>query len=92
VRANLLAATAPLEGAHAVNVATGAAISIADLAEMLARLAGRPELTAVRLPPRAGDILHSVAATDRAAALLGFRAEHGLEAGLRHLVERARGT
>jgi len=92
VRANLLAATCPLEGAHAVNVATGVALSVADLAVILAKLVGRPDLAAVRLPPRAGDILHSVAAIERAAALLGFRAEHGLEAGLGHLVAHARAT
>jgi nucleoside-diphosphate-sugar epimerase len=85
VRANLLAATAALEGAHAMNVASGKPTSIATLATAIAALSGHPGLAPVLAVPRQGDILHSVADPSLAEKTLGFRAERGLEEGLAHI-------
>lgn len=83
VRANLLALDAPDEAVGcAFNVGTGRATSVLDLATILAGLVegGRPPEFG---SPRPGDVRHSLADTSRAASVLGFRAETGLEDGLR---------
>lgn len=88
VRANLLAAArAPLAGddpAPVLNVGRGESTSILELWRRVCAAAGRnpapePEFG----PPRAGDVRHSRADCARAAALLGWRAEIGLEDGLK---------
>jgi len=89
VRANLLAALAPIRGAHALNVASGIPTSVALLARRIAELCGRPDLAAVHAPARAGDILHSVAGTDLARERLGFEVAHPLDEGLAALVHDA---
>ena len=67
--------------AEVVNVCTGTATSILDLALTLGRLAGRmPDIEFA--PPREGDIRASVGDAGRARALLGIAAETPLQAGL----------
>ena len=59
-RANLLAMDADLDPAEVLNVGTGRAVSINELYDELASIAGggpEPE----RTPTRTGDVLHSVA-------------------------------
>lgn len=87
VRANLLAATAPLTGASVMNVASGEPTTIAALAGRVADVLGRPDLVARHQPARTGDIVHSVAAVERAVERIGFRAEIPLSAGLAHLAQ-----
>ncbi len=82
VRANLLAAAADLRGSVAMNIGAGRATTVVDLAAAIGRIAGRPDLSAVHDPERAGDIRHSVADVARAAQLLGFKAEMALVDGL----------
>ena len=84
-RANLLALTADVSD-EVFNVATGIETSLDTLARLLAQAMGRnvePEHGPTRVvnpvPRRLGSI-------DKAAALLGFRAQVGLEEGLRRLV------
>jgi len=87
-RAFLLAATTDksLTG-EAVNIGSGKATSIRDLASMILRVAGRqgeaPELT----EPRAGDLRDSRADTTRARELLGFEAQTPLEPALARVVD-----
>lgn len=93
VQALLLAAGAdqPPDG-EAVNVGHGRRTTIADLAAMIARLAGRPELTPRFEPPRAGDVAHSQADLTLARRLLGYEPAADFEAALRETVEwHARG-
>lgn len=85
VRANLLAAVAPIEGALALNVASGRPTSVAELAAAIARICGYPGRLPLHGPLRTGDILHSIADTAQAEKHLGFRAERGLEEGLAHI-------
>ena len=85
VRATRAAMGAPGAPGHAINVATGRRVRIAELAARIAGALGsqlEPEVTGEF---RAGDIRHCFAAVDRARELLGFEAERTLEAGLPQL-------
>jgi UDP-glucose 4-epimerase len=82
-RANAFAVTSTHSGP--LNICTGNATSISDLATMLSRLfpgISPPIFTAAR----DGDIRSSVGAPGRADSDLGFRAEISLEQGLKGLV------
>ncbi|MCC6574754.1 MAG: NAD-dependent epimerase/dehydratase family protein [Planctomycetes bacterium] len=86
VRANLLALEAPSLGGAAVNIATGKAISIAELVEVLGEICGKqPKVS--KKPARAGDIKASCADVSLAKRLLGFVPGADLKAGLRRAVE-----
>ena len=86
-KATFLAATAPLLAAgklddRAFNIGTGVATSVNDLARILRAISG----SAVPVeygPARAGEQEHSFLEVSKAASVLGWRAETGLEAGLR---------
>lgn len=71
VHANLLAAHAPGASGAAVNVATGSAVTLNRLLARLAELVGVEARAAYR-PPRPGDVRDSLAAIDRARAVLGY--------------------
>ncbi|MCC6465308.1 MAG: SDR family NAD(P)-dependent oxidoreductase [Planctomycetes bacterium] len=82
-----LAARQPLAGA-ALNIGSGRAVTIREVAELIGRLLGRtPE---IRLQPeRPGDIRHSCADVSAARRVLGFEARVGLADGLRDLLGQA---
>ena len=82
VRANLLAAAKSGLSGQAFNIGSGRAASILELHRHLAALAGLEDKSPVFAPPRPGDIRHSYGPMDKAARLLGFRAEVGLPEGL----------
>ena len=68
----------------AYNIASGAPTSILGLAQTMIRVSDRTVPIEFH-PPRPGDVRQSVAAVQRAAQGLGFRAQVGLEEGLRAL-------
>lgn len=73
--------------AQIVNVCTGRATSVLDLAQALVNAGattGRGRARVVHGEERLGDIRHSVGNPDAAVALLGLRAGVLLEDGLRH--------
>lgn len=72
--------------ADVLNVCTGRATSIIELAQTLARLDGRP-LAISFGPARAGDIRASLGSPLRATAILGVQATITLETGLRATVK-----
>lgn len=78
-----VARAAPRAGV--LNLCTGRATSVLDLARAVGAAAGRA-LPLRHGPRRAGDIRASVGDPSRAAALLGWRARVGLEDGLRGLL------
>lgn len=87
-RATAAAMEAPRAAGHALNVATGSRLRIADLARALARALGRPELEPeITGEFRSGDIRHCFADTRRAEELIGFTARRGLSEGLPELAE-----
>ncbi|RRR74656.1 MAG: NAD-dependent epimerase/dehydratase family protein [Candidatus Viridilinea halotolerans] len=81
VSANLLAALAPAANGQVINIARGEQTSLLELIRLLEELTGR-SLPVRFAPARSGDILHSLAAIDRAQALLGFRPQVSLREGL----------
>ncbi|MBW2459759.1 MAG: NAD-dependent epimerase/dehydratase family protein, partial [Deltaproteobacteria bacterium] len=88
VRANLLAATVPLQGAHAVNIGAGVVTTVLELAETIIQTTSakvKPKLT----DPRPGDVLMSQADTTAARALLGFSAERAVTDGLASMGDRS---
>jgi nucleoside-diphosphate-sugar epimerase len=87
VRANLLACEAAEDAlGEAYNAACGDRISLNQLVEILAKLAGksvRPEYG----PERPGDIKHSLADIGKATDKLGYRIEVDVHEGLRRTWE-----
>ena len=81
VEANLLAATAPVGGAEVVNVAAGRQTSVRLLAERVLAIVGS-EVEPRHLPPRVGDVRHSLADLRQADERIGYRARTDLDAGL----------
>jgi UDP-glucose 4-epimerase len=75
------------EGARgeAINIGTGEATSINDLAEAVIEATGSSS-SVTHGPPRPGDIRHSVAKVDKAKSLLSFRASTSLREGLESTV------
>ena len=85
-RSNILSMTAPVTD-DVFNVASGTETSLNELAEALLRVMGsklKPEYGPER---KVNPVSRRLADTSKAEALLGFRAEVGLDEGLRRLVE-----
>jgi UDP-glucose 4-epimerase len=76
--------TTPLRGVF--NVGRGSAISILELAGIVAGVAGS-HIAPRFLPPRPGDIRHSLADVSRLAGATGFAPQVGIEQGLAATVE-----
>ena len=86
VAANLLAAEADGVSGSIVNVATGRATSVNELADTIASILGLPVERELH-PARTGDIRDSWADVTRARELLGWEARVGLGDGLRTAAE-----
>ena len=81
-----LAAESGQEGAHVLNIGTGAATSVRQVGEALARRLGldiQPEFLGRY---RAGDIRHCIADAGAVQRILGFKAETTFDAGLADLI------
>jgi len=87
VHANLLAAQykGRLEG-RVFNTACAERVSVNQLAEQMASIVGRPDLTPVYKPERAGDVKHSLADLTLTSSTLGYRPLVSFEQGLRPTV------
>ncbi|MFZ1201029.1 MAG: NAD-dependent epimerase/dehydratase family protein [Desulfobacterales bacterium] len=81
VRALIAAAGADAAAGRSINVGTGTAIDINRLWQIIEGMAGL-RIAPSYGPPRAGDIVASVAAVDTAQSLMGFTAEVPFEEGL----------
>jgi nucleoside-diphosphate-sugar epimerase len=76
----------------AVNIGSGASISLRDAGQKLAKIAGRPNLFAPgALPDRAGEPASLVADVSRLQNEVGFRPSIGLDQGFRDALEYWRG-
>lgn len=87
VQANLLALESAGADYQAVNVGSGQPISIAEVAELLARAMGKDIRAEVTGQYRVGDIRHCVADITRAKKLLGYRPKVRLSDGINELIE-----
>lgn len=86
VRANLVASEHTSAPGQIFNICTGIETRIIDLVEVLQDLF--PSAPApVFAEPRAGDIYRSIGSPQKAADLIGFRAEVTLDQGLKEAVE-----
>ena len=85
-RANILAAEAPASDV-VLNVGSGTETSLLELAHLLARIMGRPDLTPVIEKERTvNPVPRRLSGTKAARELIDFRTVVPLEAGLRELV------
>jgi len=90
VRANLVASEHPAAPGQIFNICTGIETRIIDLVEVLQDLF--PSAPAPTFAPvRSGDIYRSIGSPQKAADLIGFRAEVTLDQGLKEAVEWMRG-
>jgi nucleoside-diphosphate-sugar epimerase len=85
VQANLLAMDRDLAPGTVLNVGSGQRVSINDLFRAMAQLLGSP-VEARHAPPRAGDVVHSLASIDRARDLIGYRPSVAWREGLERTV------
>jgi nucleoside-diphosphate-sugar epimerase len=87
VRANLLAAAAPSDACgRAYNVGGGRRTTVRELARSVREAAGGgPE--PVTAPPRAGDVLHSLADLTRVREAIGYEPQWDLSRGLARTLE-----
>lgn len=82
-RANVLAIESSVGGQHIVNVGTGRAISVADVARTLAEAYGYTGKISVSGRYRAGDIRHNFSDNHQLGALLDFAPSIGFQEGIR---------
>ena len=69
-----------------INVATGVDISVADVAELVLDVLGRPAEQRVHVEERPGQVHRHIGSTDKAERLLGWRARTSFEDGLERTV------
>jgi nucleoside-diphosphate-sugar epimerase len=86
VRANLLAADAPLDSSPVINIAFGQRTTLNQIIATLNDLTGQT-LPARYGPERVGDIRHSQATIERAQSLLGYAPTVDVREGLRRTLE-----
>ncbi len=84
VAAGMRGSPPPLSGIY--NVGTQKGTTILELAGLIGRITGN-ENGLCFLPPRAGDIKHSLANVEKLRRETGFEARMGLETGLRRLLD-----
>ncbi len=91
VECNLLAATSPRAKGEVYNVGTGTRTSVIELADTILGLTGSSS-EKVFLPPRTGDVRHSVADITKAREHLGYRPKTDITEGLRKTIEWVRSS
>ena len=76
------AAVSPQAIGLAINVGSGIATTINELARIMAEVSGRRQLKALRTEPKLGEIRFSQADTNRARKILGFESKVNLREGV----------
>ena len=90
IHANVLALeTQDKLSGHVVNIGTGVSISLLHLVNELNRLLGS-HLEPIHEAPRAGDVMHSLAALTQAQGVLNYRPIVSFEEGLAQTLDWAR--
>ena len=70
-----------------INVATGVDISVADIADAILDVLGKPSSLKANVDERLGQVDRHIGSTEKAERLLGWRARTSFEAGLERTVE-----
>jgi len=91
VDANRLACTTPGVGGEVFNIACGERHSLLEIAGIIEEFVGR-DLERRHVSVRAGDVRHTLAATEKAERMLHFRPKVGFEDGLRRTFDWLRGS
>jgi dTDP-glucose 4,6-dehydratase len=80
---------APIEevAGETINVATGIDISISEIADIVLDVLGKPASLKVHVDERPGQVDRHIGSTEKAAALLGWRARTSFAEGLARTVE-----
>jgi UDP-glucose 4-epimerase len=89
VRANLIAAEHWYAAGKIFNICTGAETRLLDLLEVMYELIPNSPLHEFA-PPRPGDVYRSVGSPQKAADVIGFRAEVSLVDGLKEVIDSMR--
>jgi len=92
VDANMLALERTGVPSDPINIGTGKATSIKDLANLLIDITGRKHLKPVFDQPRTGDIRHSCADISRARRVFGYEPKVPLREGLLKLLDAYKGA
>jgi nucleoside-diphosphate-sugar epimerase len=87
VAANLSAADAKEASGKVINVANGASITLNQLLAELKDLTGNHDVQPAYLPPRVGDVRHSLADISLAREVLGYNSKVDLREGLRRTID-----
>ena len=87
VDANLKAAETTKGIGSIINVANGERTTLNELLKEVKELTGKTDVVVDYKPPRAGDVLHSLADISRAREFLGFEPRVGLREGLQATIE-----
>jgi dTDP-glucose 4,6-dehydratase len=79
---------APLDrvAGETINVATGVDLSVGEIADLVLELLGQPPSLREHVEERPGQVRRHIGSTDKAAALLGWRARTSFEDGLERTV------
>ena len=83
----LLAGEHQLAVGETINVGSGSDVTINDLTQLVATVAGRPNAVVEHDRPRPGDVNRLVADVGRARELLGFEPEVSMSEGLQRLLQ-----
>ncbi len=86
VRANILAATSNNSIGKTYNIASGKSISVNDLIKIFSEITGK-KIQPKYMPPREGDILHSLADVSLVEHDLNFKAETSIKEGISKTLE-----
>jgi UDP-glucose 4-epimerase len=86
VHANLLGAKVPETHGEVVNIGCGEAINLNDMVGEFNKVLGA-DFAPVYAPPRAGDVMHSLADIQAARSLIGYQPEVRFAEGLRRTIE-----
>jgi dTDP-glucose 4,6-dehydratase len=79
---------APIEvvAGETINIATGLDVAVAEIAELVLELLGRPSSLRENVEERPGQVRRHIGSTDKAERLLGWRAQTRFEDGLERTV------
>ena len=86
VNANLLGAKVPEARGEVINIGCGEAVNLNDMVGVFNKVLGT-DLAPIYAPPRAGDVMHSLADIQAARRLIGYEPQVRFAEGLRRTIE-----
>jgi UDP-glucose 4-epimerase len=86
VHANILGAKAPETRGEVINIGCGEAVNLNDMVGVFNKVLGT-NLAPIYAPPRAGDVMHSLADIQAARRLIGYEPQVRFAEGLRRTIE-----